>query len=211
MSGVICASTAWTVAPLDSAPSPPFSPHPRYQDHSTTWQNRCYTFTVCFLSLTNLGPFHFTVSMTTSFPSGRRIRAEHFLRSDICRSLNIRGIVEETISVELIGAQGALRFRRSCVVTVGSKCVFDFNILPYPGSRTDICVADKYRRLVVSLGAFSQHRIPKRTQLRGPAPGPEIPGPQMVPPPLYSPHSPGPKWNNCQNTTAANGCGIAQN
>ena len=110
--------------------------------------------------------------MTTSFPSGRRIRAEHFLRSDICRSLNIRGIVEETISVELIGAQGALRFRRSCVVTVGSKCVFDFNILPYPGSRTDICVADQCRRLVVSLGAFSQHRIPKRTPVARPSAGP---------------------------------------
>jgi hypothetical protein len=50
------------------------------------------------------------------------------------------------------------------VVTVGSRCVFrDSNILPHPSSGTDICIADRYRRLVVLSGSFSQRRILKRT------------------------------------------------
>jgi len=98
--------------------------------------------------------------IASSFPSARRIRAERFVRSDISRSLNIYVTVEVTISVKLVSARGDLRSRRTYVVTAGSKYVFgDSNILPHPSSRTDMCVIDEYRRLIVLSGAFSKRRI----------------------------------------------------
>ncbi len=116
---------------------------------------------ISFLSITNLEPLYF-ISMPAPLPSRRHIRAGCSWRSNTRRRFKIRVTVQETVSVELVGAQGAPQarhFGRSCVVTVGSKCVLgDSNIFPYPSSGTD-----QYRCLVISLGSLSKRRILKRT------------------------------------------------
>ena len=122
---------------------------------------------ISFLSVTNLEPLYFIISMPAPLPSRRRILAGCSWRSNTRRRFKIRVTVQETVSVELVGAQGAPQephFGQSCVVTAGSKCVLgDSNILPYLSSGTDICVADQYRCLVVSSGSLSKRSIPKRT------------------------------------------------